>query len=223
MSMSVAIADNHEMTRWGVRSLVESMKGTVAATAETGLEAVSMVEEHDPDLLTLSLKLPHLNGFDVLYHLQRRAVEVDVLVLTTCEEEERVRSVFEMGASAYLLKQDSLDELCRAIEAVWTGGRYISNALPEAWMETAGGTEHRDPCHALSLREREVMQLTAEGYTSREVGEHLEISPRTVEKHRENIKDKLGIQTLVDMVRFASERGFLPDSRVLRSRAAAGA
>jgi DNA-binding NarL/FixJ family response regulator len=220
MPMSVAIADNHEMTRWGVQSLVESMKGTVVATAETGLEAVSVVESCDPDLLTLSLKLPHLNGFDVLYHLQRRSVEVDVLVLTTCEEEEQVRSVFEMGAAAYLLKQDSLDELCRAIEAAGAGRRYISDALPEAWMEPAGadGTP-RDPCHPLSLRERQVMQLTAEGYTSREVGEHLGISSRTVEKHRENIKNKLGIQTLVDMVRFAAERGFLPDARVLRSRA----
>jgi DNA-binding NarL/FixJ family response regulator len=218
--MSVAIADNHEMTRWGVQSLVESMEGEVVATAETGLEAVSVVESCDPDLLTLSLKLPHLNGFDVLYHLERRSVEVDVLVLTTCEEEEQVRSVFEMGAAAYLLKQDSLDELCRAIETVSAGRRYISDALPEAWLEPTGSENaRRDPCHALSLREREVMQLTAEGYTSREVGEHLGISPRTVEKHRENIKDKLGIQTLIDMVRCASERGFLPDARVLRSRA----
>jgi DNA-binding NarL/FixJ family response regulator len=220
MSMSVAIADNHEMTRWGVQSLVESMKGTVAASAETGLEVVSMVESCDPDLLTLSLKLPHLNGYDVLYHLQRRSIDVDVLVLTTCEDEEQVRSVFEVGAAAYLLKQDPLDELCRAIEAVSAGGRYISDALPKAWMEPAGaGGSQRDPCHPLSLREREVMQLTVEGYTSREVGERLGISPRTVEKHRENIKDKLGIQTLIDMVRFAAERGFLPDARVLRSRA----
>lgn len=218
--MSVAIADNHEMTRWGVQSLVESMTGEVVATAETGLDAVSMVEAREPDLLTLSLKLPHLNGFDVLYHLERRSVETDVLVLTTCEEEGQVRSVFEMGAAAYLLKQDSLEELCRAIESVSAGRRYISDALPEAWMEPADADPaERDPCHSLSLREREVMQLTAEGYTSREVGDHLGISPRTVEKHRENIKDKLGIETLIDMVRFASERGFLPDSRVLRSRA----
>lgn len=220
MPMSVAIADNHEMTRWGVRSLIESMDGTVVATAETGLEAVSMVEKRNPDLLTLSLKLPHLNGYDVLYHLQRRSIEADVLVLTTCAEEKQVRSVFEMGASAYLLKQDPLDELCRAIEAVQAGGRHISDALPEGWMEPVGDADApRDPCHALSLREREVMQLTAEGYTSREVGEHLGISPRTVEKHRENIKNKLGIQTLIDMVRCASKRGFLPDARVLRSRA----
>jgi len=219
--MSVAVADNHEMTRWGVRSLVRSLKGTVVATAETGLDAVSVVEEHDPDLLTLSLKLPHLNGFDVLYHLQRRAVEVDVLVLTTCRDEERVETVFEMGASGYLLKQDPLEELCRAIKAVWTGQRYISDALPAVWMKEGvdGTCDHEDPCGALSLREREVMQLTAEGYTSEEIGGHLDISSRTVEKHRENIKEKLGIQTLIDMVRFAANRGFLPDARVLRSRA----
>jgi DNA-binding NarL/FixJ family response regulator len=225
MPMSVAVADNHEMTRWGVRSLVKSMKGTVVATAETGLDAVSMVEEHDPDLLTLSLKLPHLNGFDVLYHLQRRATEVDVLVLTTCRDEERVKSVFGMGASAYLLKQDPLEELCQAIKAVRAGQHYISDALPTSWMKegVAGAVEHEDPCGALTLREREVMQLTAEGYTSEEIGAYLDISPRTAEKHRENIKEKLGIQTLIDMVRFAAERGFLPDSRVLRARATAKA
>jgi len=225
MPMSVAVADNHEMTRWGVRSLVESLKGNVVATAETGLDAVSMVKEHDPDLLTLSLKLPHLNGFDVLYHLQRRAVEVDVIVLTTCRDEERVKSVFEMGASAYLLKQDPLDELCRAVKTVWAGRHYISDSLPTSWMKegVAGGGEHEDPCKTLTLREREVMQLTAEGYTSEEIGGYLDISPRTAEKHRENIKGKLGIGTLIDMVRFASDRGFLPDSRVLRSRATAKA
>jgi len=211
--MSVAIADNHEMTRWGVQSLVESMSGAVEATAETGLAAVSMVEEHDPDLLTLSLKLPHLNGYDVLYHLQRRSIDVDVLVLTTCEDEEQVRSVFEMGAAAYLLKQDPLDELCRAIEAVRSGGRYISDALPKGWMEPAGADgSQRDPCHPLSLREREVMQLTAEGYTSQEVGEHLAISPRTVEKHRENIQAKLELRNAVEMAAYVHRRGLTEDS-----------
>lgn len=220
MSMSVAVADNHEMTRWGVRSLVEGLKGEIVSTAETGLEAVSTVEEHNPDLLTLSLRLPHLTGFDVLHHLQRRGLEVDVLVLTTCQDEEQVKAVFEMGASGYLLKQDSLEELCRAIKVVRSGRRYISNTLPGTWMEVdrSEAAEHADPCQPLTLREREVMQLTAEGYTSQEVGEYLSISSRTVEKHRENIKKKLGIRSLVEMVRFASQRGFLPDLRVLRSR-----
>lgn len=218
--MSVAIADSHEVTRWGVCSVIENMQGTVVSTAKTGLETVSMVEEFNPDLLTLSLKLPHLNGFDVLYHLDRRSLDVDVVVLTTCQDEQRVKQVFERGASAYLLKQDPLDEVSTAIQVVRYGGRYISNALPRRLMttETTEGPRHSDPCQPLTMREREVVQLTAEGFTSREVGKYLSISARTVEKHRENIKKKLGIQTLVEMVSLVVRRGYLPDSRVLRSR-----
>ena len=196
------------------------MGGSVVSTAHTGLEAVSLIEEYNPDLLTLSLRLPHLNGFDVLYHLNRRSLDVKVVVLTTCRDEERVREVFERGASAYLLKQDSLAEVRRALETVRSGRRYISQSLPERLMvrPKANGKEPSQPTQPLTLREREVVQLTAEGFTSEEVGDYLGISPRTVEKHRENIKKKLGIQTLVEMVRFVVQRGFLSDSRVLRSR-----
>ncbi len=225
MSMSVAIADNHDVTRWGVRSVVERMQGSVVATAETGFGAVSAVEEHAPDLLILSLKLPHLNGFDVLYHLQRRTLGVDALVLTTCTDVERAKAVFERGASAYLLKQDPLNELRRAITTVRGGGRYVSDSLPDTLLETVetDEPEHSDPCKPLTMREREVVQLTAEGFTSREVGEYLNISPRTVEKHRENIKKKLGVHTIVEMARLVLQRGVLPDSRILRSKAAMGA
>jgi len=220
--MSVAVADHHEITRLGVQSVVESMGGEVVATATTGLETVSMVEEHTPDLLVLSLRLPHLNGFDVLYHLKRRSIDVNVLVLTTCDEEQRVRSVFQQGASAYVLKQDPMEELCQAIEMVQAGQQYISNALPEELVTaTVEGESSLEDGASLTVRERQVVQLTAEGYTSREVGEHLSISHRTVEKHRENIKRKLGVESLVDMARFALRRNVLPDVRSFQARPAA--
>lgn len=220
--MSVAVADHHEITRLGVQSVVEGMGGEVVATATTGLEAVSMIEEHTPDLLVLSLRLPHLNGFDVLYHLQRRSIDVNVLVLTTCDDEERVRSVFQQGASGYVLKQDPMDELCQAIERVHAGQRYISSTLPRELVDAAGDdTSTLEEGASLTIRERQVVQLTAEGYTSREVGEHLNISHRTVEKHRENIKRKLDVESLVDMARFALRRNVLPDVRSLQARSSA--
>jgi DNA-binding NarL/FixJ family response regulator len=219
--MSVVVADHHEITRLGVQSVVEGLDGEVVATATTGLETVSMVEEHTPDLLVLSLRLPHLNGCDILYHLQRRSIDVNVLVLTTCDDEDRVRSVFQQGASAYVLKQDPMEELYRAIERVRSGRRYISRALPEELMDAAPDqNEDSGEEDTLSIRERQVVQLTAEGYTSREVGEYLNISHRTVEKHRENIKKKLGVESLVDMARFALRRNVLPDVRFLHSRSA---
>lgn len=218
--MTTVIADNHDVTRWGVRSAVEGMQGQVVAAAETGLEAVSALDEHEPDVLILSLRLPHLNGLDVLYYLQQKDRSVKSVVLTACEEERRVREVFERGAHAYVRKRDSLEELCTAIGAVRRGERYLSNALPEEYMVESGSTEtlESDPYRILTMREREVVQMTAEGYTSREVGTQLGISPRTVEKHRENIKKKLGLRSVVEMADYAYQRGFLPDPRVLQAR-----
>lgn len=217
--MSVAIADHHGVTCLGVKSVVDSMQGEVVAIAETGIEAISVVEEHEPALLVLSLRLPHLNGFDLLYHLQRRSMDVKVVVLTVSESDEQARAAFKRGASAYLRKQDPLDELYRAIEAVRMNQRYLSSALPQTLLETAVCSDAGSLGQAgsLTLRERQVMQLTAEGYTSREIGTLLSVSHRTVEKHRENIKRKLGVESLVEVARFALDREGMLDVRTLQA------
>lgn len=220
MSLSVAIADNHEVTRWGVRSVVEGRFGPVVETAETGLQAVSLIKTEQPDLLVLSLRLPHLNGFDVLRYLHRSPHTTIPVVLTICEDEDRVRKVFDWGAQAYVLKGDPLGELQTAIDASLRGERYLSNGLPTEYMYPKNGSEDSDPYKGLSLREREVVQMTAEGYTSREVGTHLGISPRTVEKHREHVQDKLELSGVVDIAYYAYQRGFLPEPRVLHAHAA---
>lgn len=220
MSFSAAIADNHEATRLGICSVIESLNGEVVSTAETGLEALSMVDEQAPDLFVLSLRLPHLSGTDILCHLQRQRPEVTSLVLTVCEEEECVRAAFRRGASAYLLKRGTLEELRQAIRMVGQGRRYISEDLPTEWMESAApeqdcflGTDA-----SLTLRERQVLQLTTEGYTSQEIGGHLDISPRTVDKHRENVKRKLGVRSLVEMAQVVLKREMVPNVRALRMR-----
>lgn len=212
MSMSVVIADNHEITRRGVQRLVEgSFEARVVATAGTGLRAASVVECHSPRLVVLSLKLPHLNGLDILHYIQQRGLMVDVLVLTTCREEARVQMAFEKGASAYVLKQDSLEELCLAIESVVEGNRYLTGALPQEYMEVEVDDATTKPYQSLTIRERQVLQLTTEGYTSKEMGEWLHISPRTVDKHREHIRQKLGVESVVEMARDLLERRELAD------------
>lgn len=219
MSFSVAIVDNHDVTRWGVRTVVENYGGQVVSTAETGLEAMSVAEESPPDLLILSLKLPHLNGLDVLLYLQRCRLAMKILVLTTCDDEERIQTVFDRGASACVLKQDPLDELGMAFDAIQGGDRYVSSSLPDRVLGNADsqGVAVPESDSPLTLRERQVMQLTAEGYTSQEVSDYLAISSRTVEKHRENIKSKLGMGSVVEMASYASERGFLFDPRLLHA------
>lgn len=219
MSFSVAIADNHDVTRWGVRTVVDNYGGQVVSTAETGLEAVSLVDESPPDLLILSLRLPHLNGFDVLFYLQRCRLAMKVLVLTTCDDEERIQTVFERGASACVLKQDPLEELGMALDAIRHGERYVSSSVPDRVIGKADSQGMAIPTSdsTLTLRERQVMQLTAEGYTSQEVSDYLAISARTVEKHRENIKNKLEMGSVVEMASYASQRGFLFDPRLLHT------
>ena len=213
--MSVAIADHHGVTRLGVKSVVDTMQGEVVATAKTGIEAITVVEEYEPTLLILSLKLPHLNGFDLLYHLRRRTMDVKVIVMGVSESEEQARAAFQHGAFGYLRKQDPLEELYRAIETVQAGQRYLSAALPQRLLETDACSEAASLGDdvSITLRERQVMQLTAEGYTSREIGTLLGVSHRTVEKHRENIKRKLEVESPVDMVRFALDRAVMLDVR----------
>lgn len=154
MSVSVVIADNHEITRSGVQRLVEgSFDARVVATAGTGLTALSAVNRHAPRLLVLSLRLPHLNGLDVLHYVQQRNLPVDVLVLTTCRDETRVRTAFEKGACAYVLKGDSLDELCAAIETVLEGGRYLTATLPEKYMDVGLDDGTTKPYQSMSTRD----------------------------------------------------------------------
>lgn len=220
MPLSVAIADNHDVTRWGVQSLVENRGDDVVSTAETGQEAVSMVDTHQPDLVIMSLSLPHLNGLEVLFRLQDRSFSVSSVLLTTFDDREHVRTAFERGASAYVLKQDPLSELDEALDAVHRGTTYISSALPSELMEAR--RERSEPetqsDRSLTMREREILQLTAEGFTSREAGDRLNISHRTVEKHRENIKEKLGLGSVVGMVRYAFQRDILLNPGVQQRR-----
>lgn len=216
MSMSVIIADNHEITRRGVQRLVEgSFDARVVAMAGTGLRAVSAVERHSPRLLVLSLRLPHLRGLDVLHYVEQCDLRVEVLVLTMCRDETRVRTAFEKGACAYVLKRDSLNELCVAIETVLEGNRYLTGTLPEEYMDVGVDDGTTEPYQSLTTRERQVLQLTTEGYTSKEVGTWLHISSRTVDKHREHIRQKLGLESVVEMARDLLERRNLPNLHLL--------
>lgn len=225
MSLSVAVADNHDVTCWGVRSVVEGQFGEVVARAKTGRQAVSLLREQAPDLLVLSLRLPHLNGVDVLRFIHRSGHPATPIVLTICEDEQWVRTVFEWGGQAYVLKSDPLNELQRAIDASLRGEQYLSDGLPSEYLTPTQGTTGSDPYQGLSMREREVVQMTAEGYTSGEVGNRLGISPRTVEKHRQNVQEKLELSGVVEMAYYAYQQGFLPEPRVLHAhenRAEAG-
>jgi len=212
MLISSLIAEDHDLTRQGIRSLLEDRLGArVCATTGNGLDVFSLLQEHEPDLLVLDLGLPHLNGLDVLRQIQGSALSVQVVVLSMHAEDIYVSRAFELGAAGYVLKGASLDEMVRAVRTVVGGNRYLSDDLSDALLNAPQSTngDADDRYQTLTAREREVLQLTAEGYTSQEIGEHLHISPRTADKHRQNIKAKLELKNVAEMTAYAHRRGLI--------------
>jgi DNA-binding NarL/FixJ family response regulator len=211
MLASAVIAEDHDLTRQGLRLVLEDyLDMHVAATTRNGLEVVDLLEEHAADLLLLDLALPGLNGLDVLHKIQERGLSVTVVIVSMHSEDAYVAEAFQRGAAGYILKGAPVQEMIDGIKTVMQGDRYLSDGLPESVLDLAeeGLSDRYD---TLTEREREVLQLTAEGLTSREIGETLHISPRTAEKHRENIKSKLELSSTAEMVRFVMQRSPMPD------------
>jgi DNA-binding NarL/FixJ family response regulator len=212
MLASTVIAEDHDLTRQGIRSLLENrLDASVVETTGDGLEAFPLVEEHEPDLLILDLGLPHLNGLEVLRKIQKKDYDVRVVVLSMHGGETYVRKAFELGAAGYVLKGAPLEELLNAIRVAISGDRYISGGLSEDLLDSVQSPDTlSDRYETLTEREREVLQLTAEGYSGPEIGERLHISSRTVEKHRENLQAKLELRNVVEMAAYAYQRRLIP-------------
>lgn len=211
MLLSTLIAEDHDITREGLRSfVVDQLDARVAATTGNGLDVIPLLREHEPDLLILDLGLPHLNGLDILRQIQDESQSARVVVLSMHGEDAYVRDALRLGAEAYVLKGSPLSELETAIRTVMRNETYLSSNLSDDLLEEAATNESQDQ-DQLTPREREVLQLTAEGYTSREIGEKLHISHRTAEKHRENIQKKLRLRNAVEMASYAHRHGLLAD------------
>jgi len=214
MLFSAVIAEDHDVTRRGVRSLLESqMEGRVCATTRDGLEVQPLLDEHDPDLLILDLGLPGLNGLDILHELNTDRQDLDILVLSVKDDDEYVVEALRNGASGYVLKGAPAEELMGGIRAVLKGEQYLGNGLPDTLVEQDPSVDEevRDRHEILTDREREVLQLTGEGLTSKEIAEKLYISHRTVDKHRQNIREKLELDNAMEMVRYALKQNPVPE------------
>lgn len=214
MLVSALIVEDHDVTRQGLQSLLENqLEARIVGATGDGLDAIPLLEEHEPDLLVLDLGLPSLNGLDILRQIQQLDLPTQVVVLSMHGEDSYVIEAFELGAKGYVLKGSPLDELIEAIQSIMKGEKYVSSDLSEDLISSEH-TENKsqDRYQSLTDREREVLQLTAEGYTSRETGDKLGISHRTVEKHRENIQAKLELRNTVEMTAYAHKRGLVGDS-----------
>jgi DNA-binding NarL/FixJ family response regulator len=211
MLISALIVEDHDVTRQGLQHLLENqLEARVVDTTGDGLEAISLLKEHEPDLLVLDLGLPGLNGLDILRRIRSLDLPTKVVVLSMHGEDSYVTEAFQLGAQGYVLKGSPLSELTEAIQTTFKGQKYVSSDLSEDLIATDPAESTVDDRYqTLTDREREVLQLTAEGNTSREIGERLGISHRTVEKHRENIQAKLELRNTVEMAAYAHQRGLL--------------
>lgn len=212
--IKIVLADDHHIVRQGLRSLLEAEPDFfIVGEAADGLEAVKLAEGLQPDVLVLDLMMPGLGGLDVTWQLSQRVPQTRVIILSMYSNEAYVVKALRNGATGYVLKKSTADDLVGAVRAVIAGRRYLSPPLSEqaieAYAHKANGGQ-TDSYELLTAREREVLHLTAEGYTSTEIAARLSISPRTVEMHRANLMRKLNLSNQTDLIRYAVRKGVLP-------------
>ena len=212
--MRVLLADDHGIVRRGLRSLLESDAGlTVVAEAADGLEALRLCEEHQPETLIVDIGMPKMNGIEVAARSQKLDRPPAVIILSMHSDESYITRALAAGARAYLLKDATDEDLIPAVRTVASGKPFLSPAVTAVLMEdyvrqlqTRGLT---DSYHLLTDREKEVMQLLAEGRSNKEVATLLDLGLSTVETHRANLMQKLNLHNTAEIVLYAVRKGII--------------
>jgi two-component system, NarL family, response regulator NreC len=212
--LRVLLGDDHTVLRQGLRKILEERRDwRVVAEAGNGRDAVREALALNPDVAVLDIGMPLLNGIEATRQIARRAPSVRVLILSMHSDQAYVTQAVQAGARGYLLKDSAAAELIEAIAAVSTGKSFFSPAVAQVvfndYVRSLTDKGITDPYDSLSEREREVLQLVAEGRSSKEIAELLSISPATVETHRAHLLQKLQLHNTVEVVRYATRRGII--------------
>jgi DNA-binding NarL/FixJ family response regulator len=212
----VLLVDDHTLFRQGLRTLLEKHGGfTVVGEAEDGRSAVKIVEELHPDIVVMDIAMKGLNGIEATRQIRQRFPHTQVVVLSMHLLESYVRQALESGASGYLLKSVAGSELVAALESVRNGGSYfsgpVSRMIVEGYLETSRAAK-AEKVSVLTPREKEVLQLIAEGNSYKEIASALKISPKTVGQHRDRLMQKLHCRRTAELVKFALREGLTPAS-----------
>ncbi len=211
--IKILLADDHAIVRQGVKGLLETQPGfKITGEASDGLEAVRLVQRLEPDILVVDLGMTGLNGLEVTLQVKRRFPDVGVIVLSMQADETYVEKALKNGADAYVVKDANSAELIKAVREVRAGRRYLSPPF-EIKSFSARMDKHptgkQKPYDTLTSREREVLQLVAEGHTNAEIGGRLFISERTVEVHRSKLMHKLSLRSQSEVIHFAVRQGIV--------------
>lgn len=211
-TIRLLLVDDHAIVRAGLRMLFAAETDmAIVGEAENGVEALRMVQELKPDVVIMDVAMPGMNGIEATRQIKEMIPNAAILALTMHEDEEYFFEMLNAGAAGYIPKRAAPDDLVAAVRAVAQGNVFLHATLARFLMRDVlqqGTTSHEDD-DGLTPREQEVLTLIAEGLTSREIAQRLVISPKTVDRHRENIMAKLNLHTRAELVRYAVSRGLL--------------
>lgn len=211
--ITIIVADDHKVVRQGLRAILEAEPNFhVVGEAGNGLEVMRLVERLGPNVLVLDLMMPSLNGLEVARQVRKSSPNTQVVMLSMHRDESYVLEALKNGAAGYVLKDAGAEELIKAIREAAANRRYLSPPLSDSAVQAyaqRAGAAAMDAYDSLSSREREVVQLAAEGHTNAEIGKRLFISPRTVEIHRANMMQKLDLRNQTELIRYALKRGII--------------
>lgn len=208
----ILLADDHRLVRAGIRSLLANMAGVqVVGEAGDGREAIELIEVHRPHVVLMDIMMPGLNGLDSLARIAKEFPDSRVIMLTMNASEEYVLQAMRAGAAGYLLKNISPAELELAIRAVACGETYLNSVASkhviDGYLSRVG--DQKTPHERLTPRQREVLQLIAEGFTTKEIGQELRVTVKTVETHRSQLMQQLNIHDIAGLVRYAVGAGII--------------
>jgi DNA-binding NarL/FixJ family response regulator len=214
-TLRILIADDHDVMREGTRAVIERQPGwEVCGIASTGREAVDQALALEPDVVVMDMSMPELNGLDAAVKIKRRLPRTEILMFTAHETDDLIREVFESGAKGFINKSEAYELLVKAIQSLSEHKPFfttkVSDLLFAEILNRSGTAPHAtETIKRLSTREREIVQLLAEGRSNKEVATALGISIRTAETHRANVLRKLSLNSVADLVRYAIRNKFI--------------
>ena len=207
-TLRIHLADDHKVVRQGTRALLSTVpEWEIVGEADNGREAVSLTSELKPDIVILDIGMPELNGLDATRQIKKKLPDTEVLIFTGQETEELVHDVFDSGARSYIMKTDAADHLIDALKALSEHKHFFTSRISEIvfarYIQGKKTVEGAPEKSRITDREREIVQLLAEGKSSKEIATILGISVRTVETHRAAIMKKLGLKSFSELIRYA--------------------
>ncbi|MBH0180073.1 MAG: response regulator transcription factor [Nitrospira sp.] len=207
----VLLADDHTLVLAGFKKLLEDHCEVVGA-AEDGRALLEAAQRLRPDVIALDISMPHLNGIDAAHQLRKAVPEAKLIFITMHADQAYVSQAFKAGASGYLLKRSAGSELVQAIEAVVKGDYYVTSLIAKDLVHSALDETHQPIVHSnrLTARQREILQLVAEGLAVKEIAATLAISPKTVEYHKSKLMEQLDLHTTAELTKYALTHGLIP-------------